>query len=207
MSTTCGRPSRTLFTTSVATPAFPNLVHDIGSNAGAVEHVGGAAGRDQIEAHLGEVPRERNHGGLVAVLHRDEDRPVLRHGGPASELGFRESAGEIDVEPHGLAGRFHLRPENDVGAVESGERKDRLLDGDMAPLGAHGIATKRLIQALARHHAGRHLGNRDTGRLGDERHGAACPGVHLEDVDVAVLVYTMSFISITDPKKRDETVK
>ncbi len=34
---------------------------------------------------------------------------------------------------------------------------------------------------------GRDLGDRHAGRLGDERHGAAGPGIDLQDVDIAVL--------------------
>jgi len=55
-------------------------------------------------------------------------------------------------------------------------------------IGWYALAGLTLLrERLAGHDARRHLGERDTGRLGHERHGARGARVHLEDVDHAAL--------------------
>ena len=75
------------------------------------------------------------HGSTSAALSRSRTEtktlPVERQVGAAAELRLGEGAAEIGVEPHHLAGRFHLRPEDQIDAGEAGEREHRLLDRDM----------------------------------------------------------------------------
>ncbi len=68
---------------------------------------------------------------LVAVLDRDEDRALLRQLDAGAELRLGEGAAEIAIEAHHLAGRFHLRPQDDIDAGEAGEGEHRLLDRHM----------------------------------------------------------------------------
>ena len=72
-----------------------------------------------------------DHGRLVVVADRDEDAALRAAVDAAAELRFGESAAEIRIEPHHLAGRLHFRPEDQIDAGEAGEGKDRLLDRDM----------------------------------------------------------------------------
>ena len=117
----CGRPSSTLLTGVDRQPG-------LGAAVSAVP-----LGRDQREAHLDQPAAGLDQRRLVLVAHRDEDAALERQVGAAAELRLGEGAAEIDVEPHHLAGRFHLRPEDQIDAGEAGEREHRLLDRDMPP--------------------------------------------------------------------------
>ena len=133
------------------------------------------------------------HGSTSAALSpsrtETKTQPVERQVGAAAELRLGEGAAEIGVEPHDLAGRVHLRAEDQIDAGEAGEREHRLLDRDMARgCSARGASRRQQIrQLLAGHDPRRDLGDRHAGRLGDERHGARGARVDLEDVDLAVL--------------------
>ncbi len=74
-------------------------------------------------------------GTTIAALSRSltemKTVPSWRQLVAGAELRLGEGAAEIAVEAHHLAGRFHLRPEDDVDAGEAGEREHRLLDRDM----------------------------------------------------------------------------
>ena len=70
--------------------------------------------------------------------------------------------------------------------AEAGEREHRLLDADVVEAAA-GAAGSKLAERLARHDAGRDLGDRQADHLGDERHRARGARIDLQHVDVAVL--------------------
>ena len=104
-------------------------------------------------------------------------------------MRFCECAAEIGIKPHDLAGRLHLWPQQNIDAGEPVEGEYRLLDGDMSnftPSDAIGLQSE-VSEALAGHHSRRELGDGDPRRLGDEGHGAAGPGVNLDDVNLVIL--------------------
>src|SRR5205814_8880658 len=129
----------------------------------------------------GELAARLDQRRLVAIAHRDENAALERQVGAAAELRLGEGAAEIAVEPHDLAGRFHLRPEDQIDAGETGEREYRLLDRDMAVRPRAVAAGQQRRELLAGHDPRRDLGDRHAGRLGDERYGARGAGVDLED--------------------------
>ena len=83
-------------------------------------------------------------GATIAALSRSltetKTVPVQRQADAGAELRLGEGAAEIAVDAHDLAGRFHLRPEDDVDAGEAGEREHRLLDRDV-------VAGARLVSS------------------------------------------------------------
>ena len=95
-----------------------------------------------VASTLKPRPREpldrRQHARLVLVAHRDEQRARARQVDAGAELALGEGQREIVVEAHDLAGRVHLRAEQDVDAGEAGEGEHRFLDRDVA-----GVASGR----------------------------------------------------------------
>ena len=147
-----------------------------------VEEFGGAAGRHDVESHRCQLTRQIGHRRLVVVAHGDENRAALRQVDPGAKLRLGEGAGEIAVQPHHLAGRFHLRAKHHIDAGEPREREHRFLDRDM---GADAAAIE--IEGgkfLPGHDSGGDLGDGNAGGLGDKRHRATGPGVHLQHVNI-----------------------
>jgi hypothetical protein len=91
------------------------------------------------------------------------------------------------VEADDLAGRAHLRAEQDIDAGEAGEREDRFLDGDMVELARIRLLAIEGGELFTGHDAGGDLGDRRADGLGDEGHGARGARIDFEHVDVAVL--------------------
>ena len=73
---------------------------------------------------------------LSLSLTETKTVPASRQAQAGAELRLGEGAGEAEIEPHDLAGRFHLRPQDDVDAGEAGEGEDRFLDRGVAMRGA-----------------------------------------------------------------------
>ena len=117
-------------------PALAHLVDDGDRQPRFAELAAGAARRDQLEAPFRQLPAGLDQRRLVLIAHRDEDRARERQVGAGAELRLGEGAAEIAVEPHDLAGRFHLGAEDQIDAGEAGEREHRLLDRDMRRLPA-----------------------------------------------------------------------
>ena len=90
-------------------PSLEHLVDAADGQALRGQIGGGARGRHQLEAHLDQPPAGSHHGRLVLVLDRDEDRAAARQDDAGAELRLGEGPGEVVVDAHDLAGRFHLR--------------------------------------------------------------------------------------------------
>ena len=108
--------------------------------------------------------------------------PLRGSRAPAAACAFANAAGKSCGHAHHLAGRAHLRPEQRVRAGEAVERHHRLLDRDVVAERVGGQVERR--QLLPQHHPARHLGQRDPGRLGDERHRPRRARVRLDHVEV-----------------------
>ena len=119
-STTCGEPSPTLRSVRTGTP--------MRAIACAVPRVA-TISKPRSCSWRGEP----GAGGLVGVGHGDEDGAARRQRGARGGLRLGERGLEVAGDPHHLAGRAHLGPEQRVGAVEAVEGQHRLLDGHVAP--------------------------------------------------------------------------
>ena len=69
--------------------------------------------------------------GLSASFTETKTVPSLRQARTAAELAFDEGDVVLAVDPHHLAGRFHLRPEHGVDAGEAREGEHGFLDRAM----------------------------------------------------------------------------
>ena len=78
----------------------------------------GALGGVYVEAHGGDLLGHEDDVAPHAVAHADEHRAGAGQVVPCRLLRLCKCKSEILVEPHDLAGRFHFRPEDDVGARE-----------------------------------------------------------------------------------------
>ena len=173
ISTTCGRPSRTLLTRRQTMPA---------SSSTLAVPPGGRdleAARDQ---HLRQLHRAR----LVAVAH-------------AHEAQARASAGSPPRPPapwHTPRRRCcpvpMTSPVDFISGPRIGSASGNLMNGNTASLtekygGMRSAVRPCAASDLAGHDARRDLGERNAGGLGDERHGARGARVDLQDVDDAAL--------------------
>ena len=143
---------------------------------------GGVDREPQRVKALGEDRRRR----LVAVAHREEDAAVERQGRAGRRLRLAERRREVGGDAHDLAGRLHLRSQAGVGARQAVERQHGFLDAHV--LGDEPLGQGEVAQRLAEDHARRKLGELHTRRLAHERHGARATRVHLEHVQLVVLI-------------------
>ena len=73
---------------------------------------------------------------LLTVGHADENPPACGKDRSGGNLALGKGDREPLADAHDLAGRFHLRAEDDIDSGELHEREDRLLDGNVAGIGA-----------------------------------------------------------------------
>ena len=147
-----------------------------------------AAGGDELVAHLVEHACHSNGLRLVAGLHTDEGKAALARVGQLcarSNLRLHKGLDKTGGHAHDLAGRFHLRAQDGVHTRELHKGKDRLLDREIR---RHHLGRDALVvQALAQHGPGRHLGQGHARGLRDKGHRARCPWVDLQHIDPLVL--------------------
>ncbi len=102
-----------------------------------------------------------------------------------TQLRLGIGLGKAAAHPHNLTGRAHLWPQQRVNSRELGERQYHLFH---RVVGRDDLFGKALfLQRLTGHHAGGNLGQRGTGRLGDERHGTGGARVHFDEIDFIAL--------------------
>ena len=153
--------------------------------AGCLQRRSSTARRDHIEPPGYEVPSHPDRTGLVDIADADEYRARGRRRGSRTELGFGEGLFESIAGAHHFAGGLHLRTQDRVYAGELVEGHHRLLDAEK---GRNHFAGESLLgQRLAGHATCGDLGKGDTDALGDKRHRARGPGIHLNDVDLVIL--------------------
>src|SRR6516225_4228069 len=111
--------------------ALQHLVDLAGGNALLGEIALSSGGCDNPETEVNEKPNGFDQARLVVVLDRDEDRSLARQARAPSDLAFGEGDGEITIDAHDLAGRFHFRAEHRVDPRKACEWKYRLLHADM----------------------------------------------------------------------------
>ena len=162
-----------------------HLRHRLGRNAPLTEVHRRAGGGQNAEAVLREFLHGVHEPRAVFCTHRDEHS--ARDGRAIAGLDLRLGIGapEFRVDPHHLSGALHLGSQQSVGPWELHERKHRLLHRIMPRPDLLGEV--QLGQALPHHHQGGDLRQRSANRLGDERHGAGSPRVHLDDEHLAAL--------------------
>ena len=76
-------------------PAFVHLEDDVDVEAVGAQVGGGPARRDQAEAELGEIARDRQQVRLVVVVDADERRAALGQPLPDRQLRLRERDAEV----------------------------------------------------------------------------------------------------------------
>ena len=74
--------------------------------------------------------------GLSVSRTETNTHAVDRQRAPAPSCDLAKARPKLRVEAHDLAGRAHLRPEDDVDAGEAREREDRFLHRDVLALGS-----------------------------------------------------------------------
>src|SRR5690606_35060911 len=146
---------------------------------------GGAGGSDDIEAKVNQFAGHVGNEGLVIFAHADEHGAGGRQHFAGTQLGLGEGLGEAVPHTHHLTGGLHFRPEDRVNAGELGEGEHRFLDAVKVRYDFLGEA--QLLQRLAGHDPCGDLRQRCADALGYEGHGTRSTGVHLDDVDNAVL--------------------
>ena len=147
-----------------------------------------AASGNELVAHLVEHAGHVNRLRLVAGLHTDEGQAALAwvgQLGAGRNLRLHEGLHEAGGHTHDLASRLHLRAQDGVHSRELHKREDRLLDREIR---RHHLGRDALVvQALAQHGPGRHLGQGHARGLRDKGHRAGCPWIDLQHIDPLVL--------------------
>ena len=166
MSTMCGRPSATLFTS-------------VTGNAVRLDHRRGAARGEQREAELDEVARHLHRGELVAVAHADERAPAVGSFTPAASCDLTNASPKVSPTPITSPVDFISGPRM---VSTPGKRANGNTASFTEKYGGVDFLDALLLQRLARHAARRDHGERQAGRLGHVRHGARGARVHFEHV-------------------------
>mgnify|MGYP000337883412 CR=1 FL=1 len=121
----------------------------------------------------------------ICLAHRQQRATAARQSDAAAlhRLGIGLAEGTTDT--HDLAGRLHLRSQQGVDAGEFHERKHGLFH---IVVPGHDLAGNALVAQGAAHHTARaDLGQRLSGRLGDEGYGTRGTRIDLEQIDVLAL--------------------
>src|SRR5581483_6589930 len=109
-------------------PALLHLENAFDDQAGGLERVRRSLGGDDLETKMDVAAGEIDGGGLVMVVHAEENRTAGRQHLSRRELRLGEGLAESGSHAHYLAGGLHLRPENGIDARKLVPRKDRRLD-------------------------------------------------------------------------------
>ena len=131
-----------------------------------------------------EAPSHVHDAGFVGIPHGQQRVPGSRQADPRSELSLQIGRGEVLIDAHRLAGRFHLGAEDHVAAREARERQHRLFDRDVLK---SGLGEPEAGQRLAGHDPGRDLCHGHRRRLCHEGHCTAGPRIDLEHIDIVAL--------------------
>jgi len=161
-------------------PALVHLEHRFHRNAAGPEIPGGPGRAQHPESEFVEAPGDGHHGGLVAVIHRDADRPLQGKRPVGADLGLGEGHAEGVGDPHDLAGGAHLRAEDQVHTGQLAEREDRLLHRHVGL--QHVVHETEVGQRPADHQGRGHARQGDSDRFRHEGHGARGAGVDLQHV-------------------------
>ena len=167
-----------------------DLRHRVHRDTVAREELRRPGRRVDREAEVGEAADRQHDRALVAVADADEQVARARQPRVRRLFRLRERHAERTIDPHHLAGRFHLRSEQRVDAGEPAEGQDGFLDGDVVGFGRHVAVRKNAGgsqrgERFAGLYACGRLRELDAGRLGHERHGPGRPRVRLQHVEHA----------------------
>src|SRR3546814_5421502 len=103
--------------------AFGDLVDALDLDPLPREIIGGAAGRDDLPAPVGQLFHRADDARLVAVLDRYENAARGRQAVARAELRLRQGEVVIAVDSHDFARRFHFGRQTRIGAGEPRDRK------------------------------------------------------------------------------------
>ena len=136
------------------------------------------------------------HGsGLVLVLNADKRCSFKRHKTVCTELGLGKSDPVRTINAHDLSGRFHLRAEYGIDAGKLDKGKHGLFYGKMGRF--FFFCKTHLVQGLPDHDSCGQLGQGNADGFADKGYRPRRPGVHLQNIDVAVF-YRILYIDETD---------
>ena len=147
---------------------------------------------DAIGPRLAQFALQRGHAGLAAQVELGRTQAVLAGFETAQGLLHRLLEGPPDR--HDFADRLHLRGQARIGGREllEGETRDLghdIVDGrlERCRRQATGDLVAQLVEGVADRELGRHLGDRETGRLGGQCRRARHARIHLDDDDAAIV--------------------
>ena len=142
-------------------------------------------GGQDLEALFLKGAGDGNYFILMRVVDADKNLPGAgqRKSGRHLRLGKGEAEGMVYT--HHLARGFHFRPQQDIYIGKAVKGENRFFHGDMRRL--RGDSKTQFRKRSSQHHLGGQLGQRDTDRLAHEGNGAGGPGIHLQDIQNAVL--------------------
>ena len=152
---------------------------------GPLQGAGSPARRHQLESQLLQPLGDEHDRAFVAILHADKHHALARQALARRQLGFQKRPPEILIDPHHLAGRAHLRTQDDIHAGEAGEREHGFFHRQVGD--RHFLGEALLAQADPDQRLGGELRQRHADGFGNERHGARRARVDFQDIDLVIL--------------------
>ena len=145
----------------------------------------GASGGVDGVAHFVELFRQGGDQLLVAIAYAEHNVAISREWISRRELGLEIGNTVVGVDPHDLAGGFHLGRQHDVGTGEADEGQHGFLHGAVAH--SRLFREAEILQRVTGHDQSRKLCQRHSDGLADIGDGPGGARVDLEDVDRLVL--------------------
>ena len=140
-----------------------------------------APGREDPVAQLLVPFRRLRKLCLVRVPDRDDHVLMVGQVHPGALEGLAQSFLKICRDAQTFAGGLHLRPQGNVRAPDLLEGENRHLDGIQRTVGLQPRYVSQFLKLLPADHLHRQRDQGDPGDLGNVRHGAGGPRVHLDD--------------------------
>ena len=165
-----------------------DAVDPLALDARLLEHVAGAGGGKELDAHLLKAPGDAHNLLFVLVLDSDDDTAATLgrlQTGPLEGLqqGLREGLGQAQH----LAGGLHLRAQAGVHVSELFKGENRGFDGVVVGFPVDAGAVLQVLQLLAQHHFSGQIDDGHAGDLGDIGDGTGGTGVGLDDIHRVVI--------------------
>ena len=184
-----------------------DLVHDLAGDVVRFQPARRAAGGGDGQAQFDQPAGRGRHGvRFVVIADRHKHTAFFRQDRACAHLRLQEGAGKVAIPAHDFAGGPHFWPKDRVDTREAGEGQNRLFHAEPRCFRVSqrervaqrqhihrvfrmrvGRTQREVRQRLARHQTRSNRGNGRVRCFCDERHGAGCAGVHLDQVDLLVL--------------------
>ena len=166
--------------------AFAGVLHAVHGYAHVGDGQRGSAGGVQGQTQVMEALCKGNDFLVIVLFHGDEHTgigPEPRHGEPGGRKSLEHGLGQGLAHAQHFAGGLHFRTEDGIGIRQLFKGEDRHFHGHIRRRAVQAGAVAEGGQGFAQHDMRGQVHHGHAGDLGNIGHGAAGPGIDLDDIE------------------------